>query len=65
MEEVTIRIQVPREMEEDFKKILEEMLEEMRSRFFLSIISRSKLTKKDAILISKKIKAGIAKRHGL
>jgi len=39
-------------LNKDFKKIL-------------SIIARSKLTKKDAALLAKKIKAGIAKRHGV
>ena len=42
------------------------MWEQARKLAFMDkILAKSKLTERDAINIAKKIKAGIAKRHGL
>ena len=65
MGELTIKFDVPKELEKDFKKVLEEMVEEIRTRFLLSLLAKSQLTEKEAIKLGEKIKAGIDKRHGL
>ncbi|MGC8935436.1 MAG: hypothetical protein ACP5LN_09795 [Thermoproteota archaeon] len=65
MEELVIRINVPKELAEDFKKVLEELVEESRTRLLLSLIKKSKLTEKEAIRLGEKIKHGIAEKHGV
>jgi len=65
MEELVIKIDVPKELAEDFKRILEELVEESRTRLILSLIRESKLTEKEAIQLGEKIKRGIAEKHGV
>ncbi|MGC9202904.1 MAG: hypothetical protein ACP5HX_09590 [Thermoproteota archaeon] len=65
MEELVIRINVPKELAEDFKKVLEELVEESRTRLLLSLIKKSKLTEKEAIRLGEKIKHGIAEKQGV
>jgi hypothetical protein len=65
MEELVIRINVPKELAEDFKKVLEELVEESRTRLLLFFIKKSKLTEKEAIRLGEKIKHGIAEKHGV
>lgn len=52
-------------MTEEFKKVLEELVEELKTRLLLSLLGRSKLTEEKAIRLGKKIKRGIAERHGV
>ncbi|MGC9086857.1 MAG: hypothetical protein ACP5IT_11750 [Thermoproteota archaeon] len=63
MEELVIRINVPKELAEDFKKVLEELVEESRTRLLLFFIKKSKLTEKEAIRLGEKIKHGISEKH--
>lgn len=65
MEELVIRIDIPKELTEDFKRVLEELVEESRTRLLLSIIGKSKLTEKEAMRLGEKIKRGIAEKHGV
>lgn len=65
MEELVIRIDIPKELTEDFKKVLEELVEESRTRLLLSLVGKSKLTEKEAMRLSEKIKRGIAEKHGV
>ncbi|MEM3661102.1 MAG: hypothetical protein QXU11_12055 [Thermoproteota archaeon] len=65
MEELVIRIDIPKELTEDFKKVLEELVEESRTRLLLSLIEKSKLTEKEAMKLGEKIKHGIAEKHGV
>lgn len=65
MEELVIKIDIPKELTEDFKRVLEELVEESRTRLLLSLIGRSKLTEKEAMELGKKIKRGIAEKHGV
>ena len=63
MEELVIRINVPKELAKDFKKVLEELVEESRTRLLLFFIKKSKLTEKEAIRLGEKIKHGISEKH--
>ncbi|MBO3842035.1 MAG: hypothetical protein FGF48_06420 [Candidatus Brockarchaeota archaeon] len=65
MEELVIRIDIPKELTEDFKRVLEELVEESRTRLLLSIIGKSKLTEKEAMRLGERIKRGIAEKHGV
>ncbi len=65
MEELVIRIEVPKELTEEFKKVLEELVEESRTRLLLSLLEKSRLTESEALELGGKIKHGIAKRHGV
>ncbi len=65
MEELIIRIDIPKELAEDFKRVLEELVEESRTRLLLSLIGKSKLTEKEAMKLGEKIKRGIAEKHGV
>jgi len=58
-------MEVPKELIDDFKKVLEELLEESKTRLLLSLIERSKLTEKEALELGEKIKHGIAVKHGV
>jgi len=65
VEELVIRIEVPKELTEEFKKVLEELVEESRTRLLLSLLEKSRLTESEALELGEKIKHGIAKRHGV
>ncbi|MBC7090734.1 MAG: hypothetical protein H5T50_02315 [Nitrososphaeria archaeon] len=65
MEKLTIRVEVPKEFAEEFKSFLEELVEESKTRLLLSLISRSKLTEEDALMLGEKIRHEIAERHGM
>ena len=65
MEEFVIKIEVPKELVGEFKKVLEELVEESETRFILSLLRGSKLTEEEAIKLGEGIKHGIAKRHGV
>ncbi len=65
MEKLTIRVEVPKEFVEEFKRVLEELVEESKTRLLLSLISKSKLTQEDALKLSEKIRHGIAEKHGV
>jgi len=65
VEELVIRIDIPKELVRDFKMVLEELVEESRMRLLLSLIGKSKLTEKEAIQLGEKIKRGIAEKHGV
>lgn len=65
MEELVIRIDIPKELTEDFKRVLEEIVEESRTRLLLSLLEKSKLTEKEAMKLGEKIKRGIAEKHGV
>ncbi|MEM3826621.1 MAG: hypothetical protein QXZ08_03565 [Nitrososphaeria archaeon] len=45
MEKLTIRVEVPKEFVEEFKRALEELVEESKTRLLLSLISLSLLKK--------------------
>lgn len=65
MEELVIRIEIPKELTEEFKRVLEELVEESRTRLLLSLLEKSRLTESEALELGEKIKHGIAKRHGV
>ena len=65
MEELVIRIEVPKELTQEFKKVLEELVEESRTRLLLSLLEKSRLTESEAPELGEKIKHGIAKKHGV
>ncbi|MEM3451807.1 MAG: hypothetical protein QW830_05330 [Nitrososphaerales archaeon] len=65
MEKLTIRVEVPKEFVEEFKRALEELVEESKTRLLLSLISKSKLTQEDALRLGEKIRHGIAGKHGV
>lgn len=58
-----IRIEVPKELTEIFRKVLEEMIEESRTRLILSLLEKSRLTEDEAMRLGEEIKRGIAERH--
>ena len=72
---VNITLAIPDELHKKLKfhseirwsEVIRKMLEQRLDDFeeMEKIVSKSKLTQKDADEISKKIKRGIAKRHGL
>jgi len=64
VEELVIRIEVPKELTQEFKKVLEELVEESRTRLFLTLLEKSRLTESEALELGEKIKHGIAKKHG-
>ncbi|MEM3873276.1 MAG: hypothetical protein QXE05_12020 [Nitrososphaeria archaeon] len=63
MEKLTIRVEVPKEFVEEFKRVLEELVEESKTRLLLSLISKSKLTQEDALRLNEKIRHGVAEKH--
>jgi len=65
VEKLVIRIEVPKELTEEFRKVLEELVEESRMRLLLSLLEKSRLTGNEALELGEKIKHGIAKRHGV
>lgn len=65
MEELVIRIEVPKELTQEFKKVLEELVEESRTRLLLTLLEKSRLTESEALELGEKIKHGIAKKHGV
>jgi len=65
VEELVIRIDIPKELVEEFKKVLEELVEESKTRLLLSLLGRSRLTEEEAVRLGEKIKCGIAKKHGV
>jgi len=65
VEELVIRIEIPKELTEEFKRVLEELVEESRTRLLLSLLEKSRLTESEALELGEKIKHGIAKRHGV
>jgi len=65
VDELVIRVDVPKELAEDFKRVLEELVEESRTRLLLSLIEKSRLTKEEAVRLGEKIKRGIAEKHGV
>jgi len=60
-----IKIEVPRELAEEFKKVLEQLVEELKTRFMLSLLRSSKLTEDDAVRLGEVVKHGMAERHGV
>jgi metal-responsive CopG/Arc/MetJ family transcriptional regulator len=65
VEELVIRIEVPKELTQEFKKVLEELVEESRTRLLLTLLEKSRLTESEALELGEKIKHGIAKKHGV
>jgi len=49
VEELVIRIEVPKELIEEFRKVLEELVEESRTRLLLSLLEKSRLTENKAL----------------
>ncbi|MGQ9597546.1 MAG: hypothetical protein ACUVQY_07325 [Thermoproteota archaeon] len=60
-----IRIEVPRELTEVFRRVLEEMIEESKTRLILSLLEKTRLTEDETMRIGEEIKRGIAERHGV
>ncbi|MGQ9479271.1 MAG: hypothetical protein ACUVQ0_04510 [Thermoproteota archaeon] len=65
MEEIVIRIEVPKELTEIFRKVLGKMIEESKTRLVLSLLEKSRLTEDEAMRLGEEIKRGIAERHGV
>ncbi len=58
-----IQIEVPEGLEKEFIKALKEIVDATREILLFKILERSELKEEDAEMLSKEIKAGIAKRH--
>ncbi len=58
-----IQIEVPEGLEKEFIEALKEIVDATREILLFKILERSELKEEDAEMLSKKIKAGIAKRH--
>ena len=71
MEELVIKIEVPEELKEEYKKVLEEEIKLLKSKHLAKVLD--KLVKKSKLDVEskefeeliKEIKEGIAKRHGI
>ena len=58
-----IQIEVPEGLEKEFIEALKEIVDATREILLFKILERSELKEEDAEMLSKEIKAGIAKRH--
>ena len=58
-----IQIEVPEGLEKEFIKALKEIVDATREILLFKILERSELKEEDAEMLSKEIRAGIAKRH--
>ena len=58
-----IQIEVPEGLEKEFIEALKEIVDAIREILLFKILERSELKEEDAEMLSKEIKAGIAKRH--
>lgn len=58
-----IQIEVPEGLEKEFIKALKEIVDATREILLFKILERSELKEEDVEMLSKEIKAGIAKRH--
>jgi len=58
-----IQIEVPEGLEKEFIEALKEIVDTTREILLFKILERSELKEEDAEMLSKEIKAGIAKRH--
>jgi hypothetical protein len=54
VEELVIRIEVPKELTQEFKKVLEELVEESRTRLLLTLLEKSRLTESEALELGEK-----------
>jgi len=58
-----IQIEVPEGLEKEFIEALKEIVDATREILLFKILERSELKEEDAEMLSKEIKAGIAKRY--
>ena len=58
-----IQIEVPEGLEKEFIEALKEIVDATREILLFKILERSELKEEDVEMLSKEIKAGIAKRH--
>lgn len=69
MEEIVIKLDVPRELSGKFEAALEKVVEQFVRRLEFSILddimSKSKLTDEQANKLADELKERVAKRHGL
>jgi len=69
MEEIVIKLDVPRELSGKFEVALEKVVEQFVRRIEFSIadeiLSKSKLTEGQANKLADELKERVAKRHGL
>ncbi len=69
MVEVKLKVEVPPALEPKFEQALERVtkafIEELEISVARDILSKSKLTEKQAREFGEEVKTGIAKRHGL
>ena len=69
MAEVTFKVDIPRELRSEFKiaigRVIEEFIEETEYLVARKVLSKSKLTKKQAKKLADEVKLAVAKRHGV
>ena len=69
MAEVVIKVDVPNKLESEFKSALKEVVNKFVNEIEFSlaakILSKSKLTEKQAKALAEEVKLDVAKRHGV
>lgn len=69
MTEVVVRVDISPELKDEFgealSKVVNEFIEDVEYSLAEKILSKSKLTKKQAFKLANEVKLGMAKRHGL
>ena len=69
MAEVVVKVDVSPELKDDFKialnKVVNEFIEDVEFSLAERILSKSKLTKKQAFKLADEVKLAMAKRHGI